>query len=205
MPQDPLASIATSVATLAQQQQSDWAAFSVIISALSAGLALCTVLVVLFTSRRNKRTDVLVEVHRRFDALMLERARLERRLQRLPPGQNPSPGLIHELRTWSMRFWSLQFDQYEWWQSGHVDLTTYCYWMLSRRHEHETADARERLLYDLGWAEIETRWVQHVPYAGGWGRVGFITLMEAVRTGTEPVPILVLRSRPGLLRGLGLA
>jgi hypothetical protein len=151
-----------------------------VLTAISAAFALAALMVSSSAAVAGKRTDVLIDSHKRFDALMVARGDLLRRLRCLAtsPGIEgcATPGdaladearmaLDIELELWAQRFWSLQFDQFLWWRKGFVARDVFRYWLLSRRHEFRQAQgptdpelARWRhAVYERGWQNVRHAW-----------------------------------------------
>ncbi|MGA3399204.1 MAG: hypothetical protein ABSC95_08280 [Acetobacteraceae bacterium] len=178
-------------------------ALSAIAASFSAIAASAAVVVTLLAGLRNKRTDVLIECHRRFDSLMVDKVGI---LQQL--ASPPTQAELFRISAWAQRFWSLQFDQYEWWQHGHVDRETYCYWMLSRHREFELAKGGstfEALACVSGWQEVQARWPTPDPENPLSRRTDFVTFITKIQNETpEGVQALVWKYNPTGLRYLGM-
>jgi hypothetical protein len=179
-------------------------ALSAIASSGTAIVASVAVVVALLSGLRNKRTDVLIECHRRFDSLMVDRIAILKRLTS-PPTQDD----LLQISAWAQRFWSLQFDQYEWWQHGHVDRETYCYWMLSRHREFGLAKSGstfEAFTCITGWQEVQARWPTPDPENPLSRRTDFVTFITKLQESTPvEVQALVWKYNPTGLRYFGLS
>jgi hypothetical protein len=186
--------------------QSTLTGLTALAALLSAVISSVTLIVMVVAGLRNKRTDVLMECHRRFDTLMAGRAAF---LKKLTSSSPLDKGTQLEIDGWSHRFWSLQFDEYEWWQHGHVDTKKYCYWMLSRYREFSEGKRGapfEKIVFVDGWAEVQHRWAS--PYQGSSpDRPDFLEFVTKIKDCASPanVPGVVQQYRPKGLRRIGLA
>jgi hypothetical protein len=183
---------------------------SVIAASISAIAASMTVIVTVLAGVRNKKTDVLMECHRRFETLMIDRVPLVKQLaSQLASSPEPNAGLQIELRAWAQRFWSLQFDEYEWWQHGHVDTRTYRYWMLSRYRDLAQAKRGSRFgkhAFIDGWDEVQKRWARPDQIKSD-GQKNFIEFVDEILAcaSVADVTVKVMQHRPGWRQRLGIA
>jgi len=100
-------------------------------------------LALVFTIRagiQNKRADIMMECHRRFDQLSVLRHELTKRVNKTSD-LTKDQELIDDINSWVQRFWSLQVDEYEFWRRGFIDNDFFRYWMISRHRDF--SDARE--------------------------------------------------------------
>jgi hypothetical protein len=149
--------------------------------------AIIAFLALIFTIRaglQNKRIDVLIDCHKRFDALAQERANLVKRLV-ATSSYNSDNDLKIDIEAWSERFWSLQFDQFEWWRRGYIDSDFFSYWMKTRLYDYKKAERDqvsdkitiEKLAYIDCWTKLKNRWVTHPK---GLERKDFRTFIKRV-------------------------
>jgi hypothetical protein len=184
-------------------------ALSVIAASISAFVASLTVIVTVLAGVRNKKTDVLMECHRRFETLMIDKVPLVKQLgSQLASSPEPNADLQIELRAWAQRFWSLQFDEYEWWQHGHVDTATYRYWMLSRYRDLGQAKRGSRFgkhVFIDGWDEVQKRWARPDQIKPD-SQKHFIEFMGEILAcaSVADVAVKVKRHEPGRWYKLGL-
>lgn len=168
-----------------------------VITALSAVFAIAALLAGMSASMAGKRTDVLIDSHKRFDALMVARVELLRSLR----GDRECADLSIELDAWSERFWSLQFDQFVWWRKGFVAADVFGYWLKSRQHEfrrHGVTPESERwwrAVYFDGWERVSRTWQQEDKW-------NFVICIELVRRGLIQQAIAL--SAPGWWVRLGI-
>jgi hypothetical protein len=185
-------------------------ALSAIAASISAFAASVTVYVTVRAGVRNKKTDVLMECHRRFETLMVDRVPLVKQLaSQLASSPEPNADLQIELRAWAQRFWSLQFDEYEWWQHGHVDTATYRYWMLSRYRDLGQAKRGSRFgkhAFIDGWDEVQKRWARPDQIKSD-GQKNFIEFMGEILAcaSVAEVTLKVTQHKPGWRQRLGIA
>jgi hypothetical protein len=151
------------------------------VQALATPLALLVLALTVRAGVQGKRTDVLIASHTRFDALMSERTELIDALVQ----QNDTtltPSLSIRIASWGSRFWSLQFDQFVWWQHGFVDPEVFRYWMLSRQAEFDrklSEAPRHEIIfhtavYVTSWNYAAASWAKPPKHA-------FVHLIEEVR------------------------
>ena len=137
-----------------------------IVPAISALLAMFALIFTIRSGIQNKRADIMMECHRRSDALLVLRHELTKRLG-VAESHSADASLESDIKAWIQRFWCLQFDEYEFWRRGFIDDGFFKYWMLSRRQEFEksTADqlspspaSFEVMTYEVGFEDVSWMW-----------------------------------------------
>ncbi|MGJ7572948.1 hypothetical protein ACSFBX_20640 [Variovorax sp. RB2P76] len=132
----------------------------------------------IFTIRsgiQNKRADIMMECHRRSEALLILRHELSKRM--FAAGDRSADALLEsDIQAWIQRFWSLQFDQYEFWRRGFIDDAFFRYWMLTRHRDFSkaladqsdpTPDSFEQMIYEKGLEEVSWMWDGTISPSGG--------------------------------------
>ena len=140
------------------------------------GTSVLTLLVLylsLVATYRLKMTDVLMENHRRYDALLVAKEKLQ--------ANGKSPPNEEKIKTYIVRFWNLQFDEFDCWRRGMIPTSTYTEWMVGRQQEWK---ANETIAgtwdYQRGWASVKARYtisdftsfIEMVFYSSGSGEKG---------------------------------
>ena len=135
-----------------------WLAYSGAIAQILTGFGTLTILYfTLVTTIRSKRTDVLMECHRRYSEVMAAESQIPE-------------------TDWYQRFWSRQFDQFNYWDDGFVDDRTFKFWMDSRRYEY----AHEPELYKIVWEQEKRKYGTKFPdFVEAVFRDGAVPAMKA--------------------------
>jgi hypothetical protein len=138
-----------------------------IFPAISTSLAMFALIFTIRSGILNKRADIMMECHRRSDALLALRYELTKRLGVAEP-HSADASLEADIKAWIQRFWCLQFDEYEFWRRGFIDDGFFKYWMLSRRRgfEKSTADqlspsptSFDEMTYEVGFEDVSWMWI----------------------------------------------
>ncbi|WP_409054856.1 hypothetical protein [Variovorax sp. GrIS 2.14] len=162
----------------------------------------------IFTIRsgiQNKRVDIMMECHRRSEALLILRHELSKRLFSASD-RSTDAALESDVQAWVQRFWSLQFDQYEFWRRGFIDDAFFRYWMLTRHRDFSKAltDPRdatpasfEQMIYEKGLEEVSWMWDGTISPSGG----DFKGFIQDVRN--NHIKQAMRKHGPSLLRSWG--
>jgi hypothetical protein len=130
-------------------QEEAWKA-QIVSSIVQSVIAVASVLVLILnlkTIRGMKRTDVAIEDHRRYDAML-----------QLRNSVNCNESATQaEVDDYYLRFWNLQYDQFEHWRDGMVKEEVFIQWLMARYVEYQAnkllidGHSRTQSRYQEGW------------------------------------------------------
>jgi hypothetical protein len=115
------------------------AQISQIITGLGTLFILCITIII---TLRSKRTDILLEVDKRFN----ESQRYRRKIN---GSQNKE-----EATSYYYDFWNVQHNQYDCWKQGYIDDATFKYWMTLRKHDYDAKKSIAGMEFKEGWEVV---------------------------------------------------
>lgn len=132
--------------------------FSIVISLVSLATSIAAAIFSHRVNRRLKALDVVVKCQERYDRIAFDAKHAVKTRD--------------EALDYYVRFWSLQWDQFEFWEDGVIGKERYGFWMSCRNQEWGMNESVVGVSYRDGWAWA----VDHQ----GWRGNGFYTHMQKV-------------------------
>lgn len=116
-------------------------------------------------NRRLKAMDVVVKCQEQYDRIAFDARHAVKTEE--------------EAKLYYDRFWSLQWNQFEFWRDKHIGKDRYGFWMFCRNQEWKLNESIAGICYRDGW-----QWaVSH----RNWQSTKFADHMEKVFSGTSPI------------------
>jgi hypothetical protein len=147
-----------------------WLQVAGLISQMLTGFLTLVVLILSYRytgklTRELKRADVLMEVNRKFDALIKDWEELART-------GTGNPRYYYE------RFWSLQLQQFSYWLQGFITDHTFRQWMFARKNDFRVDTTLCCMSFSAGW-EIAKQGFQF--------HSDFVDFIEQIRKSTDVI------------------
>jgi hypothetical protein len=124
-------------------------------------------------TRQLKRADIVQGFNTRYDRLWEVRH---------------NPELVADAKTFHLRFWSLQLDQYIQWKDGFVPDADFSTWMSQRRGDFSRDSEFNQVSFSDGWRHAQSEMAASAT---------FTTLIEDVRNGQLSIEEALNKARLG--------
>jgi hypothetical protein len=145
---------------------------TIIVSAASILVAVIALSSSLSNQRHLKGIDLLQSFQKRYDELAYDMR---------PKIKPDEPDRAH---VFYMRFWNLNFEEYQYCKADLIDRTIYSTWMGSRKLEWDINDPVGGIRYQDSWTSARDVMIQH-DYGGHHDYKEFVDFMDGVFQGTR--------------------
>ena len=113
--------------------------------------------------KQNKKIEIKFSLQERYDLLAQDKERLDAELSKISNSIIPD-SLKTELQVFAKRYWSLQYEQFDYWRDGFVDWDTYKFWIDCKRRsynkvkEADTFQNIDSYVHKYGWGKSKSTW-----------------------------------------------